>query len=165
LQRIFGLLDTTEEGRLDIDSLISGFMPLCTCTPQEKVEAIFSGFDINNDGFITMNEMQASLLIFFVVLFELWPANRATYGDVGVSKLAEQTAATCFAAADANQDGKISYQEFIAWFHRDPTAEASPLPADATPATNLKTAWAVATNLIQYNPSTMMNTLAHYQVT
>jgi len=114
LDRLFEIFDENGDGVVDFTELSSGVSVLCGGSRGDKVAAAFSLYDFNGDGFISLDEMQLYLKSVFRVLFEAMP----TAGDsIGVSSdvLAEATAEQCFADADLNNDGRLSFDEFKAW--------------------------------------------------
>lgn len=65
---------------------------------QDKIVALFARSDANGDGFISEDEL------------------RTVLGALGIS---EAEATQMFQCADANQDGKIDYDEFVEWAFSD----------------------------------------------
>ena len=94
--------------RVDFAELASGLSVLCGGPRDDKVEAAFALFDINGDGFISLEEMQSYLVSVFKVLYHLQPEIESRVG-VGPTELGEVTAKQAFEDADLNHDGKISY--------------------------------------------------------
>ena len=94
--------------RVDFAELASGLSVLCGGPRDDKVEAAFALFDINGDGFISLEEMQSYLVSVFKVLYHLQPEIESRVG-VGPTELGEVTAMQAFEDADLNHDGKISY--------------------------------------------------------
>ena len=66
-------------------------------------------------GFISRDEMTRYLFSVFKVLYS---ADAATEGKMGVGaeELARITADQCFAEADLNHDGRLSFDEFKRWY-------------------------------------------------
>ncbi len=105
---------------VDSIELICGMSLLCQGTEDEKIKAVFDVFDVDGDGFISMDEMFKFLTsIFKVVLTE---GVMKTMREMGVDvdnaeDLASVTAMECFKQADLNGDGKLNVEEFKVWFY------------------------------------------------
>jgi Ca2+-binding EF-hand superfamily protein len=114
VDRMFQLFDRDNNGVVDFTELSSGLSVLCGGDEDEKVAAVFQLYDINNDEAITADEMTAYLASVFGVLFEAMPSIAAKAGTDAL-RLAKETASACFAQADLNADGKLSFTEYKAW--------------------------------------------------
>mmetsp|Transcript_16411 Transcript_16411/g.22991 ORF Transcript_16411/g.22991 Transcript_16411/m.22991 type:complete len:137 (+) Transcript_16411:196-606(+) len=82
---------------------------------------LFSLFDLNGDGNITLKEMASYFSSMFNVLFVLdKPFHDQFITSEGqrysAEEIGESTAINCFQHADKNEDGYISFEEFKAWF-------------------------------------------------
>lgn len=116
---VFDLVDRDGNGVVDLMELVSGVSLLCGGTDDEKLHAVFSSFDENDDGFISMEEMFKFLTSVFRV--GLTPQALAVVNSMGTTvtsaeELAAVTAVECFGSADLNVDGRLSIAEFKAWF-------------------------------------------------
>ena len=114
INRLFELFDADGNQRVDFAELASGLSVLCGGPRDDKVESAFALFDINGDGFISLEEMQCYLVSVFKVLYHLQPEIESRVG-VGPDELGAVTAKQAFEDADLNHDGKISYDEFKRW--------------------------------------------------
>jgi hypothetical protein len=65
--------------------------------------------DVDGDGFIDADEMQSYLTAVFRVMYESDPSIRARTG-VTPEELAAATTQVCFAEADADGDGRLSFE-------------------------------------------------------
>ena len=54
---LFALFDTDGNGYVDFNELASGLSILCGGSSHDKVRAAFNLYDINKDGFISLEEM------------------------------------------------------------------------------------------------------------
>ena len=100
---------------LNASSRHAGLSVLCGGTSADKVSAAFKMFDIDNDGHISLDEMVQYLTSVFRVLYKTMP-DQVENVDVEPEVLARATAKQCFAEADANEDGQLSFQEFQEWY-------------------------------------------------
>lgn len=117
LSRLFETFDSDNNGKLDFSELASGLSILCGGSREDKVQAAFSLFDYNGDGFIDLDEMVMYLSSVFKVAYETQPGTRERMG-VPPEELAQLTAAQCFQEADLNHDGRLSWSEFRSWYLR-----------------------------------------------
>ncbi|RLN77040.1 hypothetical protein BBJ28_00008459, partial [Nothophytophthora sp. Chile5] len=115
--------DEDHNGSVDFCELSSGLSVLCGGSREEKVRAAFALYDFNQDGFISLDEMVRYLSSVFKVLYETSPGTDAKLG-VLPEELATITAEQCFLEADLNQDGKLSFDEFVAWYSKSSGFEA-----------------------------------------
>lgn len=123
LDRLFTIFDADGNGVVDFCELSSGLSVLCGGTREEKVRSAFALYDMNHDGFISLEEMAQYLTSVFKVLYETSPGTQAKLG-VQPEELAVITAEQCFLEADLNHDGKLSFDEFVRWYSRSPGFEA-----------------------------------------
>lgn len=129
---VFGLIDRDGNGVADLMELVCGVSLLCGGTDDDKLNAVFRSFDVNGDGFISMEEMFTFLTSVFRV--GLTPQALAVVNSMGTTvtsaeELAAATAMECFRDADLNEDGRLSIAEFKAWFYdsgHDPAFLFSP---------------------------------------
>ncbi|KAL8002917.1 putative calcium binding protein [Plasmopara halstedii] len=117
LNRLFVIFDEDNSGTVDFCELSSGLSVLCAGSREEKVRAAFSLYDLNQDGFIALDEMVRYLASVFKVLYEASPGTDVKLG-VQPKELAKITAEQCFLEADLNKDGKLSFDEFVAWYSK-----------------------------------------------
>jgi Ca2+-binding EF-hand superfamily protein len=113
VDKLFDLFDADGDGVVDYTELASGLSVLCGGSRDDKVMAAFVLFDTNGDGFITKEEMVTYLTSVFKVMYQASPS--ADY-EVSPDVLAQATADQCFIDADANGDGRLSFEEFKNWY-------------------------------------------------
>merc|ERR1712139_602547 len=108
-QAVFDLFDRDDNGVVDMMELICGISLLCQGTEDDKIKAVFKVV-------LTPNVMGVM---------------RGMGVEVDSAEdLASVTSLECFKAADLNQDGKLSLQEFQNWFYapkNDPSFMFSPM--------------------------------------
>lgn len=139
-QAVFDIFDRDGNGVVDLMEILCGISLLCAGTEEEKITAIFGAFDVNNDGFISLDEMFTFLTSVFRV--GLTPQVLGVMNHMGTTvhcaeELACLTAIECFRAADCSRDGKLSAEEFKVWFNapeHDPAFLFSPLRWNFQPA-------------------------------
>ncbi|ETV68181.1 hypothetical protein H257_15763 [Aphanomyces astaci] len=118
LDQLFIVFDSDGNGVVDTKELAAGLSLLCGGTHQDKVQAAFSLYDTNGDGFISRDEMVAYLTSVFKVLLQTSPALQAQLHHVAPSQLAVATTSQAFATCDVNHDDKLSMEEFTAWYQQ-----------------------------------------------
>jgi len=130
---VFDLFDRDDNNVVDMMELVCGISLLCKGSEDDKIQAVFKVFDENDDGFISMDEMYKFLTSVFKVV--LTPAVIGAMNSMGVNvesaeDLASVTSLECFKSADLNHDGRLSIEEFKAWFYgprNDPAFMFSPV--------------------------------------
>ena len=115
IRKLFQAFDSNNNGVVDSRELASGISVLCSGSQDDKIQAAFALYDLNNDGFITLYEMTRYLTSVFRVLYE---TNRNTESQIGVpaDELGKITAEQAFIDCDLNHDGRLSYNEFKKWY-------------------------------------------------
>jgi len=116
LDQVFGVFDQDKNGLVDFEELGAGISILCRGSRDDKVRAAFSLYDYNNDGYITMDEMINYMGSVFRMLYETQPEVRGSMNGVDAEELGEITARQCFLEADIDRDGRLSFEEFQAWY-------------------------------------------------
>lgn len=115
LDRLFNIFDQDQNGLVDFSEISGGLSVLCGGDRDEKVQAAFSLYDFNGDGFISLDEMTRYLVSVFRVLHETNPQKLQQMG-VSPEELGAITAEQAFEEADQNQDGLLSFDEFCQWY-------------------------------------------------
>ena len=72
-------------------------------------------FDFDGNGYIDLDEMTTYLASVCMVLYATEPGTEEKMG-VSSEELAEVTAMQAFEEADVDHDGRISLEEFKAWY-------------------------------------------------
>lgn len=116
LDSMFDEFDGDQDGFVDFCELCSGLSILCSGSQHEKIKAAFVLFDINQDGFISREEMETYLASVFRVIFISSPATAKQMQQVSPEQLAKATTAEAFNSSDVNRDGRLSFQEFTKWY-------------------------------------------------
>merc|ERR1711957_478056 len=118
---------------VDMMEVLSGISLLCRGSEEDKMQAVFQAFDINGDGFISLDEMFKFLSSMFRI--GLTPQVQGAMNEIGITtespeELASVTAVACFKEADLSHDGRLSWDEFRKWFYdngNDPAFMFHPL--------------------------------------
>jgi Ca2+-binding EF-hand superfamily protein len=106
----------SKDGFLDPRAVASGLSVLCVGQRDAKVRSAFALFDANNDGFISMDEMEKYLTSVFKVLYLASPTMESQLNGVPASSLGAVTTAQVFEQCDVNHDGRLSFEEFQKWY-------------------------------------------------
>lgn len=158
MDSLFDIFDADHNHVVDLQELMCGLSMLCGGNSDTKIRAAFQLFgelavcicaefeglvlricpcccdaDTNGDGFISLEEMQVYLTSVFRVMFATHPDTANRLG-VSADALAEVTALQCFIDADTDGDGKLSWDEFKAWYS---DSSLSALGAAAMPARDI----------------------------
>ena len=123
IDRLFDAFDSDGNGELDEVELAAGFALVAGEDMAARLRAVFSMFDADGDGYVTAPEMRAYLTSVFQLATA--QAARAAARRAGSGRdvphapapeLARRVTERCFRAADADHDGRLSFQEFVAWY-------------------------------------------------
>lgn len=108
--RVFSLFDTNKSGTIDKEEFLAAVRKLVLGTPQEKLSFAFRLMDHDGDGSLDRSEL---LRMVTLSLAESTVVARTTQPP-------EKLVATLFHAIDANQDGRISFDELSAAMQKHP---------------------------------------------
>eukprot|EP01134_Creolimax_fragrantissima_P008324 CFRG8324T1 len=70
-ERIFHFFDQDGSGSIDFRELVCGLSVLCKGSQEEKIEYAFKGYDLDNSGFITRDELREMFKAYFYLSMEL----------------------------------------------------------------------------------------------
>lgn len=107
-EQIFRVFDHNQDGHIDFRELVIALGTSCRGGIEEKMKLMFSLYDINDDGFIKIDEM----FLIFKSMFQMSTSGVGGKLSSDDTK-ARQHAEKMFAKIDRNADGRISLDEFI----------------------------------------------------
>ncbi|CAK4180558.1 unnamed protein product [Aphanomyces euteiches] len=175
--RLFDIFDKDRNGVVDVVEFVSGLSVIVQGDRDEKIRATFSLYDTNGDGFISLEEMTTYLTSVYLVVAELNPSVFAS-NHVDPIQLGQITAEQCFAEADLNHDGRLSFEEFRTWYtrshHHEPHARKlkhavhCQVPVSSPPTVQVK--WTLnavrdMTGLGDYSVDEMLACFPHTTIT
>lgn len=100
VKRVIEVFDKNQDGKISFYEFVWGLSALTSDAKlEEKQRIAFNIYDINGDGFLTNSDLFYCLKMF---------VGEDSLSDVQVQQLADRT----LLAADKDNDGKISYEEF-----------------------------------------------------
>lgn len=111
LNHLFNVFDTQNQDVIDTTEFLSGLSVLANGDRDQKIKATFDLYDVNKDQYVSMNEMTRYLTSVFAVIAEASP-HMFQQHNVDPRELGQVTARQCFAEADLDQDGRLSFDEF-----------------------------------------------------
>ncbi|CAI5730361.1 unnamed protein product [Hyaloperonospora brassicae] len=117
LEELFELFDVDKNGVVDVQELGAGLSILCGGNRAEKTKAMFTLYDVNHDGYVSPDEMTSYLTSIFKIMYKASPELETKTGMMP-DQLASVTTRECFGAFDHNRDGRLSLDEFSAWFEQ-----------------------------------------------
>ncbi|KAJ8600311.1 hypothetical protein CTAYLR_000737 [Chrysophaeum taylorii] len=117
LERVWRAFGGGKQKKVDASSVLAGLSVLTSGDSNLRLSESFGLFDANGDGVVTLDEMVRYVHAVLTVYRERAP--RLDAWRLGsVEGLAKATAEACFATADANRDGVVTFDEFRAWHER-----------------------------------------------
>ena len=122
IEALFYLFDSDNDGKIDFREFVLATLVMLTQNKDEKVKHAFHVFDIDHDGYLNKVELMKVL--------------RSTYMAAHDSQV-EKKAAAILRQADVNNDGRVSFDEFLT-IHKKypnllfPAAHATKLLQDST---------------------------------
>ena len=91
--------------------LVSALSLLCASSLNDQITAAFRLYDINNDGYITLEEMITYMSSVFRIMFESSLDMKEKAG-VSADVLAQITTTQLFTDADIHHHDQLSFDEF-----------------------------------------------------
>ncbi|KAI9032836.1 hypothetical protein CLU79DRAFT_830671 [Phycomyces nitens] len=70
-ERIFAFFDQDKDGMINFGEMVSGFSVLCKGNLDEKIEYAFKGYDLDEDGYISRDELYRMFKSYFYLSMEL----------------------------------------------------------------------------------------------
>ena len=102
---MFGDTIKINEGQITFSDYVVALSKLCRGSLQDKIQWIFTLYDINKDGKITFDEvLQISIAVYALLGFQVYPVhNGKTY---------ETHAKKVFKKLDTKQTGSVTFEQF-----------------------------------------------------
>lgn len=122
LQNLFDIFDRDCDGVVDSLEFNAGLSVLGNTAADSSARRAFDAYDLDGNGYISLDEMICYLKSVFAVIAKQSPEVFKKH-NVGPDELATATAKSCFAEADLNGDGCLSFDEFKQWY-QSPSAES-----------------------------------------
>jgi len=131
VDRLFHLLDTNNDGTVDLHEFVSGLSLLCKGTVEEKLELSFKAYDLDGNGYIEKEELASMFKSAWMAGFR---ALSAAHGNQELSfedlnefseEMANLFAANAFDTLDTNGDGQLSFEEFKEFALAEPKITAT----------------------------------------
>jgi len=130
-ERLFQLLDTNQDGSVDLQEFVCGLSLLCKGSVEEKLEFSFKAYDIDGNGFISKDELAQMFKRAWISGFR---ALCSTHGNEELSmedlnefseEMATLFADNAFDTLDTNGDGQLSFEEFKEFALAEPKITAT----------------------------------------
>ena len=115
LSKLFDIFDRDGNGIVDANEFNAGLSVLNKQDNDSSVRRALNSYDIDGTGDVSLDEMTRYLKSIFAVIAQNTPEVFAAHG-VSADQLAVATAKSCFAEADLNHDGRLSFDEFKQWY-------------------------------------------------
>jgi len=129
--KLFDLLDTNRDGVVDLSEFVCGLSILCKGTAEEKLKLSFKSYDINNDGFISKDEMTTLFKSAWLAGFKTLSLQHGGEDiipeqlDEFSTTMAKNFATSAFEALDTDGDGKLTIDEFTKFALASPKITAT----------------------------------------
>lgn len=116
LLQIFFYLDFNNNGLLDADEILLGFVMLASASEKEKIEAAFLIVDEDGSGTLDINEVTKYMRsVIRMGDGRKFKSDDAFEHEFLIEKMAAATAKVIFKEMDLDNNGRISYEEFVVW--------------------------------------------------
>ena len=115
IEALFRVFDQDQSGYVDYVELASGMSFLCGGSHEEKIKATCSLYDVNGDGFISLDEMITYLTSVIKLICQVSPETQSEV-VITAEQLAAATARVVFEQTDLNHDGRISLDDFTSCY-------------------------------------------------
>lgn len=112
---LFSLLDTAGTGAVTFEDFVLTLSMLARGTQEDKIRWMFKLYDLNGDGFISRDEMEDVAQS----VFDLLGRSEDEDGNDVDTFMVEQRVLTVHQAMDTNNDGLVSWDEFLGYFKRN----------------------------------------------
>ena len=120
--QVFRVFDENRDGKVDFREIVIGLGVGSRGTVVEKMNLMFSLYDINGDGYIKRDEMLVIVKSMVKMISHNASSSVGCFGEFQTSKYeakARKQVDEMFKEMDINDDGLISLEEFLALGKRD----------------------------------------------
>jgi len=128
ISTLFDAFDANKDGTVSERELKSGLALMAAGDRTSKFKAAFAAYDTDGNGTITLDEMVTMLQSIYRVAYSADGSNGVKTG-VDPDTLASVTAEACFASADRDRDGLLTFEEFESWASGGVGAAPAPVSA------------------------------------
>ena len=117
-QQVFRVFDTNNDGKVDFRELVIGLGLGSRGSVDEKMDLMFSLYDINGDGVVTKGEMK-KIITSMLLMSQPSPgssvrASRQSFSMRSIDERANEQVDQLFGSLDVSGDGEVSKEEFMA---------------------------------------------------
>ena len=133
ISTLFDAFDVNHDGSVSNRELMSGLAIMTKGTRMVKFQAAFAAYDTDGNGTVTLDEMTTMLRSVYLVAYSADSSTAETTG-VDADTLATVTAQACFASADRDRNGLLTFEEFTLWASGGSASDAAPAPVAARPS-------------------------------
>mmetsp|Transcript_36283 Transcript_36283/g.49833 ORF Transcript_36283/g.49833 Transcript_36283/m.49833 type:complete len:186 (-) Transcript_36283:51-608(-) len=106
-RRWFDIYDRDKSGYVDFKELATLLSSLVRGTPEDRLEVVFSFYDVNGDGSVTREELRNVIESIFIA------AKNAGNSHLDGVETVDEYIESFFELVDADKDGKVTKEEFV----------------------------------------------------
>jgi Ca2+-binding EF-hand superfamily protein len=133
ISTLFDAFDVNHDGTVSNRELMSGLAIMTQGDRTAKLQAAFAAYDTDGNGTVTLDEMTTMLRSVYRVAYSADSSTAAKTG-VDAETLATVTAQACFASADRDRDGLLTFEEFTLWASGGGASDAAAAPVAMRPS-------------------------------
>merc|ERR1719334_2693353 len=126
-QRLFEAFDTKKTGNIDFGEFVSGLAGYVRGTTRDKMNMLFTLFDLDSQGFITRNDLQSVLFSLITPAIAFLPVDNAeakkealSYQSQDVVDKINQMVKEAFDECDHIKSGGLDPRQFRQWCGNHP---------------------------------------------